>query len=65
MQWQHPAEQLPKASLAAMHAAGPACSQLLASRVQQWRDALRGVLTAWRHGHCPVVYIVGCQVSEG
>lgn len=63
MQYQHPSAAMSRSMLAALRAGpdkeGPAS---LAARVHRWREALRSAYTALRHGHCPVLYVVG-QVS--
>ena len=63
LQWQHPALPLSADALAVM-AAGASTREMLGARVRSWRDSLRGLWAAVRHGQCAAAYVVGATVSR-
>lgn len=63
LQWQHPAQPLSADAVAVM-AASASTRELLSARVRAWRDSLRGLWAAVRHGQCAAAYVVGATVSD-
>ncbi|KAI8475408.1 MAG: hypothetical protein J3K34DRAFT_484669 [Monoraphidium minutum] len=61
LQWQHPAAALGPDALQAMRGA-KATADVLAGRVREWRDALRGLVAAVRNGQVPAAYVVGATL---